>query len=146
MQVEFHHFEEEAVADIFPLLLYVEDDPQQRMLLSAVLAQAGFRVRTAGCARDGVELAAQETFDAVIVDYDLPDMTGAQLAQEIRAFEPFAKVVLLSGRPNLPAGELVYVDIHVLKGSLTEKLIEVVYTLVDARNQSTAAAPGYYYV
>lgn len=133
------------MADISPLLLYVEDDRQQRMLLAAVLEQAGFRVRTAGCARDAVELAAQETFDAVIVDYDLPDMTGAQLAQEIRAFEPSAKIVLLTGWPDLPPGELVYIDIHVVKGSLTEKLIEVVYTLMDARKQSAAAASGYYY-
>jgi len=133
------------LANTSPLLLYVEDDPQQRMLLSAILEQAGFRVLSAPCALDGMELAAQENFDAVILDYDLPDMTGAQLAQEIRAFEPSAKIILFSGQPELPAGELVYIDIHIVKGSQTEKLIETIYTLIHAGEFTAAAAQGYYY-
>jgi CheY-like chemotaxis protein len=134
------------VTDISPLLLYVEDDLQQRALLSEVLKQAGFRVRTAACARDGVELAARESFDAVVVDHDLPDMTGAQAAQEIRAFESSAKIVLLSGHPEVSPGELAYIDIHIVKGSLTEKLIETIYTLIGAQKLGAAEAQGHYYV
>lgn len=128
-----------------PLLLYVEDDFQQRMLLSEILGQAGFRVFSAPCAQQGLELAARRGFDAVVVDYDLPDMTGAQLAQEIRAFEPSAKNVLLSGRPELPPGELVYIDIHVVKGSLTEKLIETIYSLIDAQKFTASASQSSYH-
>ena len=132
------------MANTSPVLLYVEDDFQQRMLLSEILRQSGFRVLSAQCALDGLELAVQESFDAVVVDYDLPDMTGAQLAQEIRAFEPSAKIVLLSGRPELPPGELAYIDIHIVKGSRTEKLIETVHALVDAEKLTAAATQGCY--
>jgi len=53
----------------------------------------------------------------VILEYELPDMTGAQLAQEIRAFDPSARIILFSGRAHLPPGELTYVDVHIVKGS-----------------------------
>lgn len=132
------------MTETFPRLLYVEDDPNQRMLLSAILEQSGFRVFSAQRALDGLELAAQECFDAVILDYDLPDMTGAQLAQEIRALEPAAKIILLSGRGQLPAGELVYVDIHIVKGSLTEHVIETVFALINQHEVNTTGAGCHY--
>jgi CheY-like chemotaxis protein len=52
----------------------------------------------------------------MIIDYELPDMTGAQLAQEVRALEPGAQILLLSRLSHLPAGELEYVDFHAIKG------------------------------
>lgn len=133
------------MANSSPMLLYVEDDPEQRMLLRAILEHAGFQVLTARCALEGLELAARESFDAVIVDYELPEMTGAQLTQEIRGFEPSARIILLSGRSHLPAGELVYVDVHVVKGSLTDKLIEILYSLIHSHELSSASAEGFYY-
>jgi CheY-like chemotaxis protein len=107
-----------------PTILYIDDETDQRMFLTALLEYRGFRVRTAGCALDALELIATERFDVVIIDYDLPEMTGAQLAQEIRAFEPSARVILFSGRAHLPAGELTYVDVHITKGSLLDNIIE----------------------
>jgi DNA-binding NarL/FixJ family response regulator len=62
----------------------------------------------------------------VIVDYALPDMTGAQLAHEIRAVEPSARVILFSGRARLPAGELAYVDVRIVKGSLPDNIVEAI--------------------
>ena len=67
----------------------------------------------------------------MIVDYELPDMTGAQLAQEIRAVEPSARVILFSGRAHLPAGELAYVDVHIVKGSLLDNLVETIRGLME---------------
>jgi DNA-binding NarL/FixJ family response regulator len=102
-------------------------------------------VITAKCALDGLQLAAEKAFDAVIVDYELPDITGAQLAQEIRALEPAARIILLSGRSHLPAGELVYVDIHLVKGSLADKLIQIIYSLIHPQEPSRAASQASFY-
>jgi CheY-like chemotaxis protein len=114
-----------------PTILYIDDETDQRMFLTALLEYRGFRVRTAGCALDALELIATERFDVVIIDYDLPEMTGAQLAQEIRAFEPSARVILFSGRAHLPAGELTYVDVHITKGSLLDSIIENIRGLLE---------------
>jgi DNA-binding NtrC family response regulator len=113
-------------------ILYVDDETEQRIFLAALLEYRGFRVRTAKRALDALELIATLHFEVVIVDYDLPDMTGAQLAQEIRALEPSARVILFSGRAHLPAGELAYVDVHIVKGLLLDTIIETIRGLLQS--------------
>ena len=81
------------MTDYSPTILYIDDETDQRIVLAALLEYRGFRVRTARRALDALELIVTERFDVVIVDYELSDMTGAQLAQEIRAVEPSARVI-----------------------------------------------------
>jgi DNA-binding NarL/FixJ family response regulator len=72
-----------------------------------------------------------ERFDAVIVDYELPDKTGAQLAQEIRAVEASVRIIVFSGRVHLPPGELAYLDVHIVKGSHLDNIDETIRGLLD---------------
>jgi len=67
-------------------------------------------------------------------------MTGAQLAQEIRASEPGAQILLLSRRSHLPAGELVYVYFHAVKDLSSGALIEIVKSLLESPTQSPESA------
>ena len=115
-------------------ILYVDHETNQRIFLAAILEYRGFRVKTARHALDALELIVTERFDVVIVDYELPDMTGAQLAQEIRAVEPSARVILFSGRAHLPAGDLAYVDVHIVKGSLLDSIVETIRGLLELPN------------
>jgi CheY-like chemotaxis protein len=124
----------------FPTILYAEHIAPRRLRLAADLERAGFLVRTAECAIDALELTARYAFDVMILDYDLLDMTGAQLAQEIRALEPGAQILLLSRRSHLPAGELVYVDFHAVKGLPLDALIEIVKSLLESISQSPQSA------
>jgi len=127
----FGDFLEETMTNYSPSILYVDDQSDQRIFLAALLEYRGFRVRTAKCALDALELAGTERFDVVVLDYELPDMTGALLAQEIRAFEPSARVILFSGRAHLPPGELTYVDVHIVKASLLDNIIETIQGLLE---------------
>ena len=117
-----------------PTILYIDAESDQRIFLAALLEYRGFRVKTARHALDALELIVTERFDVVIVDYELPDMTGAQLAQEIRAVEPSARVILFSGRAHLPAGDLAYVDVHIVKGSLLDSIVETIRGLLELPN------------
>jgi DNA-binding NtrC family response regulator len=117
-----------------PTVLYVDHDIDERILVAAILGARGFSVRTAKSALNAIELVSMQGFDVVMIDYSLPDMTGAQLAQEIRAVEPQARVILLSGRPHLPAGELAYIDVHIVKGSLLDVTIETIRALLQDPN------------
>jgi DNA-binding NtrC family response regulator len=125
---------EENMTTDSPRILYVETEADQRIFLAAMLEYRGFRVSTAKRALDALQLIATEHFRIVIVDYDLPDMTGAQLAQEIRAVQPQARIILFSGRPHLPAGELMFVDVHIVKGSLLDTIIETIRGLLQSPN------------
>ncbi len=111
-------------------ILCVEDGAEQRTLIQAILDHFGFHVRTTENAHQALELILDSDFQLALLDYDLPDMTGAQLAQEIRAITPEMRLIVLSGRVDLPAGELTYVDAHVAKGSPISELMETICSLL----------------
>jgi CheY-like chemotaxis protein len=125
---QFHRYGGSNVTDTLPTVLCVEDDAHQRMLLRAVLEHFGFHVMAAKSALDALEIAQWLPFEVALLDYELPDMTGAQLAHEIRAVEPNAAIILLSGYPHLRAGELIYVDTHIVKGSPISELVDTIHT------------------
>jgi CheY-like chemotaxis protein len=128
------------INNAFPTILYAEHSDPRRLRLAGDLERAGFLVRTAECAIEALELIARRAFDVMIIDYELPEMTGAQLAQKIRALEPEAQILLLSRRSHLPAGELVYVDFHAVKDLPLDTLVEIVKSLIESSTQSPESA------
>jgi CheY-like chemotaxis protein len=141
-----HKFGESNLTGIVPSVLCVDDDAQQRALLRAVLEHFGFHVMAAKCAVDALEIAQWLPFDVALLDYELPDMTGAQLAHELRGIEPGAAIILLSGHPHIRAGELIYVDAHIVKGSPIRELIDTIDNLTGppqwAQSLRATAAVG----
>ena len=131
------------VTDTLPTVLCVDDDVQQRTLLRAVLEHFGFRVMTAKSASDALEIAQWLPFEVALLDYELPDMTGAQLAHEIRAIEPIAAIILLSGCSHLQAGELTYVDAHVVKGSPITELLDTIHILTSSPQCAQSLVPAF---
>lgn len=67
-----------------PKVLYVEDDEDARELLVLWLRRDDLDARGVGNVADGMEALARESFDALIVDYNLPDGTGTALVREAR--------------------------------------------------------------
>lgn len=65
-------------------LLVVDDNPDNRNLLRALLEPAGFGVATARDAKEGLELALSQPFHAIITDILMPDVDGLQLIQALR--------------------------------------------------------------
>ena len=90
--------------------------------------------RTAKSALNALELVSTEGFDVVIIYYKLPDMTGSQLAEEIRGVEPSVRIILLSGRPRLPVGKLANVDDHIVSRSLLDAAIKIICDLLQSPN------------
>jgi len=117
-----------------PIALYVDHDIDEWSLAPAILENRGFSLRTSKSALNAMELVSKHGFDVVIIDDNLPDMTGAQLAQEIRAVEPSATIVLLPGRPHVLATEVAFVDVDIVKGSLLDTIIETVQDLLRSPN------------
>jgi CheY-like chemotaxis protein len=117
-----------------PIALYVDHDLDQRILVAAILEARGLSVRTAKSALNALELVSTEGFDVVMIYYKLPDMTGSQLAEEIRAVKPSVRIILLSGQPRLPAGGLAYVDVHIVNRSLLDIAFEFIGDLLQSPN------------
>lgn len=67
-------------------VLVVEDDPRLAEMLSEYLGQAGFRITVASAGALALrQLAAEASYDAVVLDLMLPDMDGLDVCREIRA-------------------------------------------------------------
>lgn len=65
-------------------ILLVEDHDATLAVLTRLLTRAGHRVRGACTITSALEMAASETFDAVISDLGLPDGTGTELMEKLR--------------------------------------------------------------
>jgi CheY-like chemotaxis protein len=75
----------------------VDDDAQVRTSLADMLTSAGAEVREAHDGAAGIALVAAMRPDLLVVDFAMPDMTGAQVVERIRADFPELPVVLVTG-------------------------------------------------
>jgi len=67
-------------------ILLVDDSAFFRNMLAPVLKAAGYRVRVATSAQEGlVALRSGQAFDAVLTDIEMPEMNGFEFAESIRA-------------------------------------------------------------
>ncbi len=77
-----------------PTILVVDDEAQIRRLLTVTLESAGYTVRLAETAQQGLSEAALLPPDALIVDLGLPDMDGAELIRRLREWSRIPVLVL----------------------------------------------------
>ena len=79
-------------------VLVVDDEPGVRTIARESLKRAGFEVVTANDGAEGVDLlAADRTFDAVLLDMTMPRMNGVEAFRRIKELQPALPVVLTSG-------------------------------------------------
>src|ERR1700730_19067281 len=111
-------------------VLYVDDNPKSSRLLTSVLEECGFRVITKNDPVEALALCNRSYFDLALLDYEMPLMSGSQLAREIKFLVPDVPVVLISGRAALPATELTFVDAHFGFGTALDDLLWTMRILV----------------
>jgi CheY-like chemotaxis protein len=79
-------------------VLVIDDDPQDRELVAAVLEERGYEVIAAGNGRTGLMLCHRGAPDAVVLDLDMPGLDGRSVLQQLRTLHPSLPVVVFSGR------------------------------------------------
>jgi two-component system chemotaxis sensor kinase CheA len=117
-----------------PRVLVVDDSRGARQVVGGALGSAGFEVDLAGSPTEALSAIAEQSFDAIVVDYVLPTMDGATLVRKIRELGVDAAVVVLSGLATaedqskvIEAGADAYFDKDdVRKGALAAALSELV--------------------
>ena len=83
-------------------ILFVEDDEDQLDTTPRLLQTMGFSVEGEGDPANAAALVADDPhrFDLVITDYDMPGMSGIQLARRLAEVAPDLPVILVSGRED----------------------------------------------
>ncbi|MDQ3948726.1 MAG: response regulator transcription factor [Gemmatimonadota bacterium] len=78
-------------------ILVIDDEPQIRRVVRHALEDSDARVLEAATGRDGIDLAAAERPDLIVLDLGLPDMAGADVCRDVRGWST-APILVLSAR------------------------------------------------
>ena len=82
-----------------PLALVVEDEPQIRRFVCGALRDESCRTSEAGSVAQGLDVAAHERPDLVVLDLGLPDRDGVDFIRELRVWSA-VPVLVLSARAD----------------------------------------------
>ncbi len=114
-------------------VFYVDDNARSRRFLSSVLAECGFEVVTAGDPLEALACCGKISFDVALLDYQMPSLTGSQLAEQIHSLVPSVPIVLISGAAVLAPSDLLFVDAHFGRESDLDDLVQTMWKLAGAR-------------
>ena len=94
-----------------PAILVIEDNPDNRKLVTWILEDEGYDVTCSETAEIGIEALLAGNFQAVLMDISLPGMDGTEATRKIRAMETYK---------NLP---IIALTAHAIKGE-KEKIMD----------------------
>lgn len=117
-----------------PHILVADDDPDTRDVFLVFLQSAGFRVSITSSPAEVLHLAASERFDAVLLDNWMPDLTGVELCQKIRAFDQLTPILFCSGaamEADIEAATLAGAQGYVIKPFDPYDLIKTLRTVIN---------------
>ncbi len=77
-------------------LLAVDDEPVQRELICGFLKKQGFEVIAAESAERALELFRQDSFDLVLTDQKMTNMSGLELLQAVHVINPETPVIVIT--------------------------------------------------
>jgi CheY-like chemotaxis protein len=78
-------------------VLVVDDDPVVGKSFNRVLSGKGYIVVTAEDGHDALEKLKSETYDVVFTDLRMPGMNGIEVAEQVKARQPWTPVVIVTG-------------------------------------------------
>ncbi len=95
-------------------VLVIDDDPDVRQFIAAGLEEYGHEVMEAADGGEGIEKFAATSPDLVIVDYIMPGLSGAEVAEHILATRPGQPILFVSGYNETDAIRRVAPDAEIL--------------------------------
>ncbi|CAN5505156.1 response regulator transcription factor [soil metagenome] len=79
-------------------VLVVEDETRQAAALQRGLEAEGFAVDVANTGTDGLWLASEQTYDAIVLDVMLPGLNGYKVCAQLRAQQIWTPILMLTAK------------------------------------------------
>jgi len=98
-----------------PTILCIDDHWKGLMRRKLFLEENGYQVLEATNGAEGLELFLSQPVDAVILDYQIPGMSGDVVAAKMKCISPQVPILLLSAYGPLPKAKLKAVDAFLSK-------------------------------
>jgi DNA-binding NtrC family response regulator len=78
-------------------VLLVDDEKEFLEIMSERMKARGMTVTTAESADEALALIEQHTFDAIVMDFQMPEMDGMKALKAIKSKKPELQIILLTG-------------------------------------------------
>jgi DNA-binding NtrC family response regulator len=124
-------------------VLLLDDDPVQLTVRQLLLRRAGIESQLSTQAHEALALlsseSGQQTIGVVITDHLMPTMDGAEFVRQLRAFDQWMPVIVVSG---LPDAEAAYEGLNVIfltKPCEPEDLIRLIKSALDDQANRASA-------
>jgi nitrogen-specific signal transduction histidine kinase len=102
-------------ADLGPQsILVIDDDPDVRAFIAASLAEQGYEVHQAADGREGMQIFNRKKPDLVIVDFIMPGLSGADVANKLLAKRADQPILFVSGYSETEAVRRVAPNVPLL--------------------------------
>ena len=124
------------------VILCVDDEPAVLKPMEIMLQRRGFRVVSAKDGSSAIDLFRQIKFDAVILDYSMPGISGGEVARALREENASVPIILHTGYKEITDPLLVNVTCTLPKGSLSflvTKLNDLLHVPESARAEHSEA-------
>jgi CheY-like chemotaxis protein len=87
----------EKIMSALRKVLVVDDDAVVGKSFNRVLSKKGYVVTTAHNAHEALKQVREQSFDVVFTDIKMPGMDGVELAEQLKARQPWIPVVIITG-------------------------------------------------
>ena len=124
-------------------ILYIEDHADNMTLVRRVLHSEGFNLIEAKTGSQGLSLAENEDIDVILLDINLPDIDGYEVARRLRSSKKreLASIPIVAVTANVMKGDAqkaynAGIDFYMTKPIDIHQFLEKVQSLSMAGNRS----------
>lgn len=86
-------------------ILYVEDNPDNRILVRRVLTAEGYSVMEAGNAAEALDVLNKVKTDLILMDINMPDVDGYALTTKIKSIPDYMNIPIIAVTANVMRGD-----------------------------------------
>jgi CheY-like chemotaxis protein len=123
------------------MLLCVDDSKLALLVRAHVLSRHGYDVIAADNGAEALTALWEQRFDAIITDYEMPDMDGGQFAAHVKSGSRSCPILLHSGCAEIPVSATRHMDVVAPKGQPVAHFLAEIDSLV-ARTFAASIGSG----
>jgi len=120
-----------AMSRLRSTILCIDDHWNGLIGRKKLLEEHGYRVLEATSGAEGLKLFRSHSVDAVVLDYQMPGMSGDVVAAKLKRINSHVPIMLLSAYEPLPKKKLQSVDTFLCKSQPPKILLSSLQHLLD---------------
>ena len=86
-------------------ILYIEDNPENRLLMRRVLTAEGYVFEEAFDGNSGLQTAVESPPDLILIDINLPELDGYEVTARLKQLPDLADVPIIAVTANVMKGD-----------------------------------------